>query len=327
MVQIYWHEPKSNIALPIVAREKFLSCKSSEYGWFVSEYFLLPFYIEKKFFFRRIVFTNSMIDLVKIKNENNNEKKNFLNEVVSIASKLNVDFIYQPLTHAVFGVVPDGVTACAALTYQVDLSKSEEDLFSALHVKHRNVIKRASKNGVEILSGIEQRKDCFLIIRETMARQNKPYISNSQIEKYEKCLGENVSFYIAKKDGVVQGGAIFIWSSKGTSFYFHGGSKVRPSTGALNLLHWKAMCDMKKRGVRYFDFVGGRVSPVKGSKQEGIQRFKSRFGASAKVGFLWKIAFRPFKYKLFQLMAHFNALVRRRYYLGDIIDEELRNAK
>ena len=38
--------------------------------------------------------------------------------------------------------------------------------------------------------------------------------------------------------------------------------------------------------------------PKKGSKQETIQRFKSRFGSQMVEGYLWKCPIRPFRYKL-----------------------------
>jgi lipid II:glycine glycyltransferase (peptidoglycan interpeptide bridge formation enzyme) len=48
--------------------------------------------------------------------------------------------------------------------------------------------------------------------------------------------------------------------------------------GSSNLLQWEIIKKLKSLGVREYDFVGGRVEVPKGSKLEGIQRFKQRFG-------------------------------------------------
>lgn len=325
MLQIKYEEPLSIKYLPIVAQKSFLSCKSDRYGWFVSSDFVLPFIIEKKFIFNRIIFTSSIISVENSGDEKKANELNFLKDVIKKTKELGVSFIYQPMTHAVFSHAPVGSIHCKSLSYFIDLENTEEELFQSFHSKHRNVVKNAQKNGVEILSGSEFMDECYNIIKNTMQRQNKPFISYQQVRTYREKLGENVSFYIAKKDGVVQGGGIFIWSKGHSSYYFHGGSSNKPYTGAVNLLQWQAICDMKKNGVRTFDFVGGRLAPLKGSKQEGIQRFKSRFGATAKLGYLWKYPLSPLSYKLFRGIAHLNALRHRRRYLGDIIDEEHRN--
>ena len=68
---------------------------------------------------------------------------------------------------------------------------------------------------------------------------------------------------------------------------------------AANEYGQTAMKLMKERGVKYYDFVGARINPDEGSKYEGIQRFKSRFGGELKKGYLWKMPLNKFKYKLF----------------------------
>ena len=64
----------------------------------------------------------------------------------------------------------------------------------------------------------------------------------------------------------------------------HGGSISKPLAGAMNLLQWEAMCFFRKLGVRYYNFVGTRIDPEPGSKQEGLSMFKQRFGGELKRG-------------------------------------------
>ena len=46
----------------------------------------------------------------------------------------------------------------------------------------------------------------------------------------------------------------------------------------MNLLHWHAIRLFRALGVKQYDFVGARINPSKGSKQEGLVIFKERFG-------------------------------------------------
>ena len=80
---------------------------------------------------------------------------------------------------------------------------------------------------------------------------------------------------------------------------------------------------MKERGVMKYDFVGARVNPEPGSKLEGIQRFKSRFGGEMKVGYMWRYVNRPIRYKLYSLLLNmYMKYVRHDNTFSDIIKEE-----
>ena len=80
---------------------------------------------------------------------------------------------------------------------------------------------------------------------------------------------------------------------------------------------------MKERGVLLYDFVGARVNPEPGSKLEGIQRFKSRFGGEMKVGYMWRYVNRPVRYKIYNLLLNsYMKYVRHDNTFSDIIKEE-----
>ena len=68
----------------------------------------------------------------------------------------------------------------------------------------------------------------------------------------------------------------------------YGGSVEKPYSGSLNLLQFEAMKFLQSRGVREYDLVGARIKVEQGSKYEGIQRFKSRFGARLVQGYAFR---------------------------------------
>ncbi len=316
---------KIDIPLPILACENYLKAKTNyKYGWFKTNTFLLPFIIEKKGVFTRIIFTHSCISLND--NNNNDSEKVFLEHVIVASKELDVDLIYTPLVTSLFNTFPSKAKYCSFGTYQIDLLEPEEVLLANMHQKHRNVIKKANSEKVEIFEGKEYLSICANLIKETMLRQNMPFTSEAHLKKMHDGIGENISFFVASYKGVFQGSAAIVWQKGGTAYYFHGGSIRQPFTGSLNLMHWEIIKQMKERGVKIYDFVGARIAPEKGSKLEGIQRFKLRFGAQMKVGYLWKYPLKPLKYFLYIKTVQLNSLIRyRKKHPGDLIDQENRN--
>jgi|SaaInl8_200m_RNA_FD_contig_121_75080_length_9522_multi_5_in_0_out_0_2 hypothetical protein len=306
--------------LPIVATKEFLSSKSNDFGWFISDNFILPYIIEKKFIFKRLIFSYSVIK----RNTLAISQKEFLNGVVELSKTLNIDFIYQPYAFAIFDEIPDNCIYAPFGTYQIDLIKTEDDLFKNLHSKHRNVVRKAQKNELTVFHGIKHKNECYNLIKDTLQRQQQPFMSIEDINNMYAYLGDNISFYIIKNKDKVEGSAIII-SNKHEAYYLLAGSDSKTSAGAMNLLIWQIMLDMKNNGVKSFDFVGARINPQAGSKFEGIQRFKSRFGTTLKEGYLWKIPIKPFKYKLFKFITWLYYKLKNKSYSGDIIDQEIRN--
>ena len=108
------------------------------------------------------------------------------------------------------------------------------------------------------------------------------------------------------KDGV-----LIIPFDQKRAYYSHGGSVDKPIAGT--------MIYFKNLGLEEYDFVGARINPPKGSKLEGIQLFKKRFGATLHQGYMWKYPIRPIKSKLFDSIYK---IIRNSN--GDIIDQEMR---
>lgn len=296
--------------------EYFKTLGASDWGYLVEDEFVLPFYIKKKFIFNYLLFT------LGIKSKVSKEKKqHFLNCAVDyIKANLSVDFILTQHVTALFDCYPTHSTYCSFGSYILDLTKSEEELFAGLHTKHRNVIKKAEKDGVLVSCDMDnKREQCISLIQDTLVRQRLVPVRTSLLEGFSKVC--QADYWIAEYNGEVQGAAIILWTSQCCAYYMFGGSCSKPHSGAMNLLHWTAIRKMKERDVRYYDFVGARINPEEGSKYEGIQRFKSRFGGELAEGYLWKIPIRKFKYRLFCWLL---ALKQKGNYKGDIIDQERR---
>lgn len=304
---------------PIYASPCYLQTVGSEYGW-VGGYLngelhvVIPYVIRKKLIFKFATFQTATIPISE--HVSVDEEREFLNGCVTRLGEIGVDFCAQPPTHAIFRVYPDKAIAAPFGSYIVNLLRSEDELWSGIHSKHRNVILNARKKGVEIRFGANQELPLvYEILEKTMLRSNMAFVSRASFESMITSLGESVEVVIAYCDGTPMGCAVFPFGQHG-AYYQYGGSIDSPVLGSMNLLHWEAMKYFKLKGVKVYDFVGARIKPEPGSKLEGIQRFKSRFGATMNTGYLWK---KPLSYKYYL----YDFLIKLKTHgRGDIIDQE-----
>jgi lipid II:glycine glycyltransferase (peptidoglycan interpeptide bridge formation enzyme) len=198
----------------------------------------------------------------------------------------------------------------------------EEELWNNLHVKHRNVIRNSIKKGVEIVINPKNLDDLYDLMKLTMDRSNIWFFTRPEFNLYMTKMEGKQMYFIAYYNGVAQGCAIMPFSNH-ASYYSYGGSVKRPLTGAINYMHWEAIKYFKSLGVRSYDFVGARIKPVKGSKLEGIQRFKSRFGGELIIGYLWKFPLNKTNYRIFRFLL----MCKKRTFVNftqDVIDQELK---
>ena len=281
----------------------------------VAHVYIVSVYIKSRFFFHYMRFVVGVLG-----SRDAADEKKFLNEVaLYVKHNKLVDFIMAPHTSAVFKSFPDDAQFASFGSYVIDLTVSEEKLFKELHSKHRNVIRKAIKDGVVISNDPKYKDECILCVNETLKRQHVIGISPSHaIWLKANC---SIDMYVAMYNGVVEGAGIFAWSDGLSSFYLYGGSKNGVHIGSLNLLQWTSILNMKKKGVKYYDFVGARINPREGSKQEGIQRFKSRFGGTLQEGYIWKMSFNNFKTSIFYFLLWLRGVISGGY-SKDIIDQE-----
>jgi len=304
--------------LPIHASRSFLQAIAANYGW-IGGYdpsgelrCFLPYTITRKALVRMARFHT---ETLPVGNELTvHEERQFLNAVVKYFQSGIADVIIPPSTNAVFRVFPDGAIAAPYGTYILDLTQPEQTLWEGLHSKHRNVVRSATRKGVQVRRGVEFATLAGQLIRDTLKRSNLGFHTPEAFARYVEQLRGFIEIFVADFQGQAQGCAVVPYSNYG-AYYVYGGSVPAPVTGAMNLLHWEAIRHFKEAGVRRYDFVGTRISPEKGSKQDGLRVFKERFGGTLAEGFLWKFPLNRLKYFVY-------AIGVRLQRHGDIVDQE-----
>jgi len=312
---IQWHS-----GLSIYASEAFLKTTGTEYGWLggldAADQIrcILPYTIVRKPLFRMARFRVETIPWAD--DFGIEEETVFLNRAVQHFSLAGADMIIPASNNTLFRTFPHGAIAAPYGSYVLDLNQPEDALWTNLHSKHRNVVRNAQKKGVEIRSGLEHLDTAYDLIQSTLKRSKLGFMSRASFQRFVAALGDNVRIYVADFQGDPQGCAVIPFSGY-SAYYLYGGSAAEPVSGAMNLLQWEAIRWFRELGVKHYDFVGARINPEKGSKQDGLRMFKERFGGRLLQGYMWKLPLNPLKYRVYALAVR---LLRG----GDIVDQEVR---
>jgi hypothetical protein len=312
-VEINWHT-----GLPIFARESFLKAVGDEYGWlggFSDNGELrcvLPYTIIRKAIFRMVRFR---VETIPLGGELDVQKeKSFLNNTIEYFRSIGADMVIPATNNAIFRVYPEGADAAPYGSYVIDLGQPEDILWKNIDRITRQNINTAKKKGVNIRTDLEHLDAAYLLIRDTFKRSKIPFMSLVSFKRFVQGLGEYGKIMIADYQGVAQSYVVFALSDY-CAYAVYAGNIVGQINGANKLLYWEAIRQFKELGIKRYDFMGARINPEPGSKQEALSLFKKRFGATLKQGYMWKYPLHPLKYRLYCLAARLRTG-------GDIVDAE-----
>ena len=312
-VEIAWH-----CGLPIFARESFLEAVGDEYGWLggIDESgrlrCVLPYTIIRKAIFRLVRFRVATISLGE--QLDIAEERSFLNGVITYFRSAGADTIIPATTNTIFRAYPDGASAAPYGSYVIDLQQPESKLWRNVDRIMRQNISTAIKEGVSIREAHGEQDAAYRLISETFKRSAMPFMSRESFTRFVDGLGRNGRILVAEHRGIAQSYALFAFSDY-CAYAVYAGNLAGQHRGANKLLYWEAIRSFRQLGVQRYDFVGARINPARGSRQEGINLLKKRFGATLIQGYMWKFSLRPVASAVYSLAVRW---LRG----GDIVDHE-----
>jgi lipid II:glycine glycyltransferase (peptidoglycan interpeptide bridge formation enzyme) len=172
-------------------------------------------------------------------------------------------------------------------TVTLDLSLPEEELLARMNKTTRYKVRRATREGVEIVEpeDFEAAWETFYRWLEDTA-ERKPGFTIRRPREYlhdmmraMRDAGQGHLFFAAHEGTPLAGIFIFTFGEK--YWYMHGASSTeKRGYNPNHLLQWEVMRWAKQRGIRYFDMVG---IPKPEDRNEddpyyGVYRFKIGFG-------------------------------------------------
>ncbi len=304
MIQLIKKESElGDILLPFFAQEKYLKTKSSSYGWFISDKFVLPFTLFKKFLFKRIVFTTDIISIND--NQTIDDEKEFLNNIVEFIEKYNIcDFIHKPQPSAVFKTYPKNSNAFRWGSYIMNTNCDLDILISGITTsKERTKVRSAKKSGV-IIEATDNYEEIYEVCNNTLSRQKIPLLIDKKefISQYKTLFPKNMLMFKAIYDGTIIG-AIVIFYAYENAVAEYSGSINKAKSGALPLLYLSAIQYLaKNHNIKSIDFIGAIPDIIEDSKESRIQKFKENLGLNLKEGYQFTVIINPIKYFLFNFL-------------------------
>jgi len=216
-----------------------------------------------------------------------------LEYLVKLAKKIKADFIRlsplaqnSPTNQKIFnnlGLRPAPVHMMhPELSWLLDLTPPIEKILSNMEKRTRYSIRKAEKDGVEIVSGSSQSDlDKFYeLYRHTADRQKFiPYAKDYLNKELQSFLqSDKIKIYLAYYHKELIAGAMIVYANN-SAFYHHGASiRKYPNITASELLQWTAIKEAKNNNLSYYNFWG----IVKAGKTDhpwaGLSKFKKGFG-------------------------------------------------
>jgi len=173
------------------------------------------------------------------------------------------------------------------VTWELDITPSEDELLGVMRKTTRYLIRQAQKNKeIEIIKSknIEDLEKFNEIYRATAQRHNFTEFSLRYLENqfsYFSDDDEILIFFGKYKEKIVSAAIFVFWQGK--AFYHHSGSLSEFSKFPVSyLLQWEAIKEAKNRGCKSYNFWGIVDGNFKNHPWQGLSQFKMGFSGYRK---------------------------------------------
>ncbi len=173
------------------------------------------------------------------------------------------------------------------ITWELDLTVSEEELLKNMRKTTRYLIRQAEKDKeIEITKSIneEDLKNFEMIYEETAKRHSFVPFSENYLTNELKAFSsdDQVLIFSGKYKGEVLSSAIIVFHSN--QAFYHQGASLSSKIPVSYLLQWEVIKEAKKRGCEKYNFWG-IVPDTKENENhpwKGLSLFKKGFGGYEK---------------------------------------------
>lgn len=166
----------------------------------------------------------------------------------------------------------------------LDLNKTKEEIMSGARQRLRRAIRKAEKAGVGIeVSTDEKMVEKFYQIQlETAGRQKFVPFSLEFLKKQFLAFGKNgeALIYSAKLDEEILAQNFMIFYGNEASYHYGVSSELGTKISAAPLLHFAAMDEARRRGIKRYNFWGIVDENDTGHRFYGVSEFKRGFGVA-----------------------------------------------
>ena len=213
------------------------------------------------------------------------------------------------------GLQPAPYYLSVELAGVLDLNQSEDEIKKNAATRIRRALNKAKKEGVTVETSVDLKdiKKFYKIQLETASRHNFYAFSEDFLEKQFAAFAKNgqVKLYIAKHNNKILAENFMIFYGNEASYHYGVSSEAGTKISSAPLLHFTAMEDARKQGIKRYNFWG--ITGVDETKHRfyGVSQFKRGFGV-VELQYLHAhdMVLKPLAYKLNWLVETLRSKIR-----------------
>jgi peptidoglycan pentaglycine glycine transferase (the first glycine) len=161
----------------------------------------------------------------------------------------------------------------------LDLTQSESDMLAQMKPKGRYNIRLAEKHGITVKPS-DDIGAFYDILTKTGNRDGFGIHPKSYYENMLKALGNKAQLLLAEYQNKVIAGGIFVYLDEWGIYYYGASDTEFRNLMAPYLIQWSAITEAKKRGCKYYDFLGIAPENATNHPWAGVTDFKKKFGGA-----------------------------------------------
>jgi lipid II:glycine glycyltransferase (peptidoglycan interpeptide bridge formation enzyme) len=200
---------------------------------------------------------------------------------VRVRPQLKADEFSQKLFEDL-GFVSSPIHLHAELTSQLDITKSEEELFANMRKATRYEIRKGNTLGISITATDEQAaiKKFYDLEILTSKRQGFVPFSYNYLSTQFASFAEakSVLLYSAEIENKLLAQAFIIFYGQEAAYHYGASTQDGRKYPGAYLIQWEAIKEAKKRGMSRYNFWGVAPEDQKDHRFYGLSIFKRGFG-------------------------------------------------
>lgn len=171
-------------------------------------------------------------------------------------------------------------------TWILDITQTEEEMLEQMRKSTRYEIRKARKEGVEIVIDKEGKyiDEFYEIYLDTVKRQKwigytKEFIK-TQFDEFKK--DSSIRLYLAKYQGKFISASIFVYYGDSTYYHYSGSLTEFKKIPGTSLIHWENIKYSKSIGKKKYNFWGITPENKPNHPWHGLSFYKKGFGGYEK---------------------------------------------
>lgn len=189
---------------------------------------------------------------------------------------------FHPLLNNQELASPEMKTFFSRHTVYLDLT--DDDIWMhQISSKNRNMIRKAEKEGVEIIESddYETFRELYDGTMTDLHAEDFYFFPQSYYEEYKKTFRDKSLLCLAIKDAHVIAGSMFFYSEDYAHYHLSARDRQYSKYAANNLILWYGIQKLKEKGCKKLHFGGGTT----GEEDDSLLKFKKDF--SKTLGEFW----------------------------------------